>query len=263
MDYAYWHKQTKDNPLFPNLLWSRPENRRHAGKLLILGGNAHEFTAPALAYNEAHQAGAGTIRTLLPDALEKTVSNLVPEAAFAPSTPSGSFATKALGEITIHTPWADGVLLAGSFGKNSETAVVLEELLRTYSGQLTLADDAIDYFLKTPEILRERPETTVVATMSQLQQFVTHSQHSTPITHTMDLMQLVRLLHEYTTHIPLNIITHHMDAYLVASAGNISTTPQTTPAKSWHIATAAHTATWWLQNPTNAFEALTTSVFTP
>lgn len=263
MDYAYWHKQTKDNPLFPNLLWNRPENRRHAGKLLMLGGNVHEFTAPALAYNEAHQAGAGSIRTMLPDALEKTVGSLVPEAVFVPSTPSGSFATKALGEIMTHTPWADGVLLAGSFGKNSETAVVLEELLRTYSEQLTLADDAIDYFLKTPSVLRERPKTTIVATISQLQQFVTNSQYSTPITHTMDLMQLVRLLHEYTAQIPLNIITYHMDTYIVASAGNISTTPQAAEVKSWHIATAAHTATWWLQNPASRFEALTTAILKP
>lgn len=263
MDYAYWHKQTKDNPLFPNLLWSRPENRKHAGKLLIIGGHLHEFTAPALAYNEAAQAGIGTARAILPQALEKTVSNLVPEAAFVPSTPSGSFATKALGEIMTHTPWADGVLLAGSFGKNSETAVVLEELLRTNNGQLTLTDDAIDYFLKTPSVLRERPETTIVATMSQLQQFITHSQHSTPITHTMDLMQLVRLLHEYTAQIPLNIITHHMDTYIVASVGDISTTSQTTTAKSWHIATAAHAATWWLQNPASPFEALSTAVLKP
>ena len=43
-------KQTKAKPFFPDLLWSRPENKFHAGKLLIVGGNAQAALAPAQAY---------------------------------------------------------------------------------------------------------------------------------------------------------------------------------------------------------------------
>src|SRR5690606_35689407 len=110
MDRDFWHKQTNDKPLFPDMQWNRPENKRHAGKLLVIGGNLHGFSAPAEAYGEALQAGAGAVRVMLPDALQRTVGKLFPDAEFVPSTPSGSFATKALGELLLAVQWADGVL---------------------------------------------------------------------------------------------------------------------------------------------------------
>src|SRR3982750_3265194 len=99
MERTYWHKQTPEKPLFPDLLWSRPENRAHAGKLLIMGGNAHGFAAPAEAYAESEQAGIGAARVLLPDSLQKTVGRTFAAGEYAPSTPSGSFSQKALAEL--------------------------------------------------------------------------------------------------------------------------------------------------------------------
>ena len=58
----YWQRQEPGEPLFPDLLWSRPENRQFAGKLLIMGGNAHGFAAPAEAYAHAEKAGIGVAR---------------------------------------------------------------------------------------------------------------------------------------------------------------------------------------------------------
>ncbi|MDO8591435.1 MAG: hypothetical protein Q7R60_00720, partial [bacterium] len=85
MANTYWLKQTKDKPLFPDLLWSRPENKRLAGKLLVVGGNLYGFSAPGTAYGAALKAGVGTARVLLPDKLQKTVGKLIPEAEFVPS----------------------------------------------------------------------------------------------------------------------------------------------------------------------------------
>src|SRR3989344_1032892 len=96
MENTYWHKQAKDKPLFEDLLWSRPENKARAGKLLIIGGNAHTFAAPAAAFVSAAKAGAGSVRALMPDKLKKTIGSSLAEAQFAPSTPSGSFSRKAL-----------------------------------------------------------------------------------------------------------------------------------------------------------------------
>ena len=110
MDRTYWHKQTAEHPLFPELLWSRPENKQHAGKLLIVGGNIHGFRAPAEAYTESLKAGAGATRVVLPDALRKTVSKVFPEIEFASSTPSGSFAQRSLADLLDITNWADGLL---------------------------------------------------------------------------------------------------------------------------------------------------------
>ena len=98
MDNTYWHRQTTEKPLFPDLLWSRPENKRHAGKLLIIGGNEHEFAAPAEAYAEAAKAGIGTAKVLLPNKLQKTIGKILENGEYAPSNNSGSFAKSALAE---------------------------------------------------------------------------------------------------------------------------------------------------------------------
>ena len=122
-------KQTSGTSAFPDLHWSRPENRLHAGKLLVIGGNLHGFAAPAEAYSEADKAGAGAVRVLLPDATQKLIGKFVPEAEYAPSTPSGSFAQLSLNEWLISSSWADHVLLAGDLSRNSETAIVIEKFL--------------------------------------------------------------------------------------------------------------------------------------
>jgi hypothetical protein len=262
MGYTYWSKQTVDKPLFPDLLWNRPENRQFAGKLLIVGGNLHSFTVPATAYNEAIKAGIGMARVMLPGALQKTVGKLVPEAEFAPSTPSGSFAREALGEILPAAHWADGVLLAGDFGRNSETAILLESFTEKYSGQLTLTKDAVDYFAKSPRALLNRPETTLVVSLAQLQQIAVSSQFGTAITFQMDMLKLVDALHQFTQEFSVNIITRHLSSTFVAVNGQVSSTKADSDEKIWRAKTAAHASVWWLQNPQKPFEAQTTSLVT-
>jgi NAD(P)H-hydrate repair Nnr-like enzyme with NAD(P)H-hydrate dehydratase domain len=144
MDRTYWLKQTLRQPLYGELLWSRPENRLHAGKLLIVGGNVAGFAAAAEAYAESGRAGVGTARVLLPDSLQKTVGKVFEAGEYAPSTPSGSFAQRALAELLSMSSWSDGVLLAGDLGRNSETAILLEHYVEKYSGQLTFTKDAAD-----------------------------------------------------------------------------------------------------------------------
>src|SRR4051794_28288010 len=108
MDRTYWHKQSASKPLYPDMLWSRPENKRQAGKLLVVGGNAHGFAAAGEAYAEALAAGVGTARVLLPDSLQKTVGRVFEAGEYAPSTPSGSFGRRALAELLAMSQWADG-----------------------------------------------------------------------------------------------------------------------------------------------------------
>jgi ADP-dependent NAD(P)H-hydrate dehydratase / NAD(P)H-hydrate epimerase len=187
VDRNYWHRQTTDAPLFPDLLWSRPENKLYAGKLLIVGGNAHGFAAAAEGYNYAHKAGIGSGRVLLPDALLKNVSKLFPEAEFAPSTPSGSFASSALGELLPMAHWADGILLAGDLGRNSETAILIESFLRKHSGQVTLTKDAIEYVTAQPTLVADRENTLLVLSFSQLQKLAISLKFSSAFTSDMGL----------------------------------------------------------------------------
>jgi len=73
MGTTNWLRQTPDKAAFADLLWSQPQNKRSAGKLLIVGGNLHSFTAVSQSYASATKAGAGSVRVLLPDALQKSL----------------------------------------------------------------------------------------------------------------------------------------------------------------------------------------------
>ena len=259
MNQDYWHKQG-EKALFPNLLWARPEVKSAAGKLLVVGGHAQSFAAAAEAYTAAEKAGIGTVRVLLPDSLEKTVGKLFPSAEFAPSNPSGGFATRALAELLAAAQWADGVLLAGDLGRNSESLAMLENFAGKYTGQLTITKDTADFFCTQPQSIATRTDTLLVISLGQLQKLGKSLHLPYAFTSNLGIMQLVELLHKFTTAYPnIHVITRHQNNYVVAVKGNIGTSPAPSEKPIWRVATAASASSWWLQNPEKPFEALMSS----
>lgn len=256
----YWYKQTAEKPLFPDMLWSRPQNRATAGKLLIIGGSSHGFAAPAEAYAASVKAGIGVAKVLLPDATKKIVGAILENGEFAPSTPSGSFGKTALAELLDHAGWADGVLLAGDFGRNSETAILLEQFLDKYKGPATLTKDAVDYFKALPKLVFERGNTTALLSIAQLQKMCINLRFPSAVTLSMDLVKLVDLLHKLTLEYSVNLVVKQFDYILVASAGKVSSTKLAQDVPVWRVKTASHTSVWWLQNPTRHFESLSSAI---
>lgn len=256
---GYWIKQTLDKPAFPDMLWSRPERRDQAGKLLVVGGNKHSFRVAAEAYTHATTAGIGTTRVVLPDSLRRTLHTIFPEAEYAASNPSGGFATAAAGELAAAAEWGDAVLLAGDVSHNSQTTVALEAFLRVYDGPVVISGDTIDCFQASPGSILERPGTTLVVMLADLQKLLMHARFTSAITQDMDLLRLVPALHDitnrYSTHIIVKTPTH----ILVGVGGQVSSTPQASAAL-WPTKTAANAAVWWAQHPEQPFEALTTAI---
>lgn len=259
MNPEYWQKQGS-KPLFPELQWSRPENKMHAGKLLIVGGNEHGFVAPAEAFSAAEKAGVGTARMILPDSLRKFIGKTFTTGVLAPTTPSGSFSQLALATFIDESGWAEGVLVAGDVGRNSETTVVLENFLEKYSGQATITKDAADLFCVQPYTILQRPDTLLVISLGQLQKLGTATKFSRAFTSTMGLVQLVEALHEFTKRYSLYIIVRYADQLVVAVRGQVSSTRCATDQPVWRVKTAATASVWWLQNPTKPFAAFTTAV---
>jgi len=260
MERTYWHKQTTEQPLFPDLIWSRPQTKQAAGKLLIVGGNAHGFAAAADAYAAASAAGIGTARVLLPDSLQKTIGRVFEAGEYAPSTPSGSFSQQALAELISLSEWADGTLLAGDLGRNSETAAVLEQFAKKDGGQLTITQDALDYFTKASLALLGRSDTLVVASFAQLQKLAMSAGFTTAFTFDMNFLRLIDALHEFTTQHRAVVMVKHLETIFVAVNGQVSTTKLTPDQSVWRVASAAHASVRWLQNPGKPFEAITTSL---
>jgi hypothetical protein len=256
MEHTFWLKQGTE-PLFPDILWSRPESKSTSGKLSIIGGSSHGFGAPGLAYNSSMQAKVGSVSVLMPDAIKKIVKGLLPDADFAPSTPSGSFSRQALSSLMDASNRSDCVLVAGDVGRNSETAVLFETFVQKYKGLLAITQDAVDFFKETPKDLCDRPDTLIVLSLSQLQKLFMFTPTITPIILSMSVVQLAEALHHYTLEHCATIVTKHNDLIFVACKGQVSTTKDI--RKIWRIETAGRASVFWLQNSTKPFEAVTSS----
>lgn len=259
--HDYWLKQTKDKPLYPNMLWSQPENKLLAGKLTIIGGNVHAFAGPAEAYQSALDAGVGATRVLLPDSLHKVLGRFIDSGEYTPSTPSGSFARLALDNLLEASSWADATLICGDLGHNSETAILLESYATKYPGQLTITGDAINYVLTEPKPYTDRQNTLLIVDTQQLQKLGTALHFPMAFTSTMDLLPLIEALHDLTETYGLQLIVRHFNTLIVSANQQICTLPESARTAKWAVRIASYASVWWLQNPQKTFEALTTAIF--
>lgn len=255
----YWHKQQPQTPLFPDIEWEKPVVKSRAGKLCVIGGNKLGFAGVATSYSEAIEAGAGNVRLVVPDALKKAVPVDV-EAFFVPTNASGGMERSAEQELLGLAAWADGILLAGDAGRNSETAMLYEHLLTKYGGMATITRDAIDLLRHTPNVLAERPDTLLVVSFAQLQKLFQALYYPKTLLFSMQLTNFVDTLHKFTITYPVTIAVLHREQLVVAHGGTVTSTPWSEPMAIWRGSVAAKAAAYWLWTPRKPLEAVTASL---
>lgn len=249
----FWQKQDPSKPLFENLLWSKPETKSTAGKLLIIGGQKENFSKIAKAYEQAVKSGAGTVKILLPDSLYK-IAHFLPDVEFAPSNKSGGFGAGALDTMLSLSAWADMVLLAGDLGKNSETAVLLDKYIEKYTGRLTISGSAFESIHAS---FINRPDTLVVTELSGLQKLSKEIKFEKAFTHSLGAVDFAQVLQEFSQHVKSLLVCEFGERVWVAVDSKVSST--SIKSLDQHQISAT-TSVWWMQNPTKSFEALTTSL---
>ncbi len=259
MSHTYWHKQPQGKPIYPDLIWDRPENKNQAGKMLIIGGNAHSFSAPGGAYQHSAESGIGIAKVLLPDELKKTVGQILENGEFAPSNKSGSFSKKSLSTWLDLSTWSDGVYIPGDLGRNSETMIVLESFVQKYDGIITVTNDALDHLILNTDIWLNRDSTIAVTSFGQLQKLAIKSKFTSAFTYDMPINNLVECLHLFTTLHPTMIVLRHSQKIYVAKDGEVSTTDDDRESPIWRVETAAKVSVWVIQNPSKLFAAATTA----
>lgn len=260
MDYSYWKKQEGSSPLFPDIEWSKPQQRGQAGKLGIIGGNKLGFAGVAEAYGVAVDAGVGQVRVLLPDVLRKTIPTTITDTVFGPTNQSGSLTREAVAEMNAVGEWAESVLLIGDAGRSSETAIAYEQFIQNYQGQLVLTRDAIDLIKHGSQALVERPNTLLVASFAQLQKLFQLVYYPKVLTFSMQLTNLVEAVHKFTITYPISVAVLHKDHLVIASGGEVVTIPWDNPMAIWRGSVAARAAAYWLWSPKKPLEAVTTSI---
>lgn len=258
--HPYWLRQQLDKPLYPDIEWNKPEQRSHAGNIGIIGGNKLGFVAVGDAYMVASSAGVGKVRVLLPDVLKKSVPTTITDVVYAASNPSGGLSKEAAAGMHALGAWADSILLIGDAGRNSETAILYEDFIRDYSGQLTITRDSVDLLQNTPELVVERENTLLVVSFAQLQKLFTRVYYPKMLTFSMQLQQLVETIHKFTITYPVTIVTFHQDHIVVANGGQVTTTPWNNPMSIWRGSVATHAAAYWLWNRSKPLQAVTASL---
>ena len=256
----YWKQQLAGKPLFPDIEWNKPEQRSRAGKLGIIGGNKLGFAGVAESYQVAMNSGVGEIRVILPDALRRTIPSTMIDVQFGATNPSGSLAKEAEVELKAMSGWADGILLAGDAGRNSETAILYENFIKNYTGPLTITRDAVDLVKNDNQSLVDRPNTTFVISFAQLQKLFQSVYYPKVLTFSMQLAHLVEALHKFTITYPVCIAVLHKEHLLVAFDGDVVTTEWSNPMDIWRGKTAARAASYLLWTPSKPLEAIATSV---
>jgi NAD(P)H-hydrate repair Nnr-like enzyme with NAD(P)H-hydrate dehydratase domain len=260
MDYDYWKKQSTETPLFPEIEWSKPEQKGKAGKLGIIGGNKLGFAGVAEAYSVATEAGVGQVRVLLPDILRKTIPSVMTDAIFGPTNQSGSLTKEAVAEMNALGEWADSILLIGDAGRSSETAIAYEQFIQHYMGPLVVTRDAIDLIKNNSSALVERPKTVLVASFAQLQKLFQSVYYPKVLTFSMQLTNLVEAVHKFTITYPVTLTVLHKDHLIVAHNGQVVTLPWDNPMAIWRGSVAARATVYWLWSPTKPLEAVSTSI---
>lgn len=259
--FEFWRRQTPGKPLFPDIEWQKPEQKALAGKLLIIGGNAHGFAAVAQAYQDATTAGIGECRVALPDALKKAIDPLALDCVFVPTNQSGGISKDALPELKAATAWADGLLFIGDAGRNSETAIVYEQLLGAFPDKTTIITrDAADLIKSSWPQLLEKSNVTFILTLAQLQKLFQSVYYPKTILFSMQLTNLAETLHKFTITYPANIVVFHQNQLLVAQNGEVTSTPWDDPMKIWRGSVAAKASVYATWHPQKLFETITTSL---
>lgn len=259
MSTEFWQKQEAGKPLFPDVLWEKPERRDLAGKLLIVGGSVGGIHDVAQAFEAAKEAGIGETRALVPENLRKLTKH-IPGIDFLPATATGNFSLKGNDVLLLMASQVDGALLPGNIGRNSETAMLLADLLRSYNGKLCATKDAVDALYGEATNLLKRPDTLLVLSFAQLQRLAREVKSPVAFRSDMDFLFFIEKLHDFSVKHPAMIITKHHDHILSAANGQIISTERKDLSELWCVDVASKAMTFWIHHPKNPLEAIASSL---
>lgn len=258
----YWLRQN-EGPLFEDLLWSRPQNKKNAGSLLILGGHVHNLMAPIKAYETAINNGIGSARVVMPDAVPESVS-AGDEVVTVQSSHSGGISKDSIDDIRKMLAEVDVALWPGAVGGDSETTQLLDSLIQSESITTVLTGDSLDNLLKS-DVLLKRKSTHLVLTLAQLRSLGTVIKLDNAIVSDIQLTNLVDTLGRLSEDYQADLTTLHENQLVVASGGLVSTTKLDEGLDKedfkWRVDFATISAVLMAQFPKQRFEAVTTAAW--
>lgn len=244
---------TQHDLLHPNLFWSKPLNRNHAGRLLAAGGQRRKFSAIQQFFELSNAAGIGQCRLVLPDTLRKLIGE-VPGITYGPSTPAGSLAKAARATITEQANQSDAVMLGLDWGNNSESTMLLEAcVLKLGRPLILMARDLATLYLRPNQL---HTEVLIMGDMRDL--FKLARKWRVPLqVKSTEALGRAAILEQLAETVPADYWVWGPET-LIYSRGRASLTPA---AGAPTTLAAALAGTFWVQYPGQRFEALSNAAY--
>lgn len=261
--YDYW-KKNQNLKLFQDLSWNIPEQK--TGTFNIIGGNSGSFSSVIRSAEYLLKTfPIKKLNLLLPESLKSKVPPL-PEITFLSATESGSFDKSYI--LNDFVASADSSIFIGDFSKNSATCIAISNAIKNSTKPILLTRDGIDLILPELPNLIERNNLFFVGSLAQIQKVFRAVYYPKVLLLSMPILPIVEALHKFTLTYPVTILTYANDQIIVASNGQIITTPLEktifTPITLWAGNLAINIAASNYFSPGKALEATTFSVsYTP
>jgi hypothetical protein len=250
------HKLQKDEPLYPKVLWSRPVTKRAAGKLLLIGGHPGNFGMLQAAYVGAIASGAGECTVVVPDSLQGTLAG-APDVVFVPSSPSGSIGKEASERILHLSEDYDAMVLGLNLSNNSETAVLVEALLSRLTLPLIATGETLQAAKFNPSLVTDRPATVIIADMPALYKLA--GKLGVGLGSGVGLNGKIAVIDSLSEGRAAHWL-HYDGEIIVRSEKETTVTLTEIPEPAYPLLVAA-VATFWMQNPAQTTESLTTAAY--
>ena len=235
--------------LYRDLFWSRPVTAATAGRLLVVGGSAGEFSSLQQVHLWGSSLGLGQCQIAVPDSLAARIG-VSPDVEFVPSTQTGSLARAAAEQIINLARQADAVMLGLNWSNNSESTILLETLFKQLQLPLVVTQQALQHLpprLNRHLIVAEWPELIKLA----------NSLHIPLNFQGAGLLAKVSVVKQVAASHPADYYLYGPEV-IVASEGKISVTPQ--PSQNG-VLSAAAAAALLVQYPKQRYQALSTAAW--
>jgi len=143
-------------------------------------------------------------------------------------------------------------------GHNSQTALLLTNLIQQYNDKLIVTDDLIVLLKQDPDLLAKRPNTLFVLSLGGLQTLVKQVKSEVVFTRDMGLRPFVLALKQLNEQMPAPLTVVYEQTIATALGGQVVTTHrQLIPDP---VMLSAYCGTWWLQQPQQPLAALANAV---
>lgn len=248
-----------DKPLFPDLLWSRPTLRSRGGRLLIVGGHKHEFSLVQAIYQVAEASGIGEVQAALPDTLQRLVGG-GDFGHFLPATVAGSLGRAALGELIHLAHDYDGIIIGANLTNNSETGIMIESLISQSEQPVVITEETINTLKFNPDLITGNPKALAVTTMNGLFALANHHHMPLAIKPNSGLMGKLEIIQQLVDISECSYVIFDHEV-IVAAGGEMSVTQLPVGLSEQPGVMIGLASTFWLQQRSRPFEALTTAAF--